>query len=86
MKMKDIFEIETIDDQQFMVCLDSTVLAGMIQLNETAAFIVACLKEETTAEEIAGKMAATYDVSQKEALSGVEQIIAQLRQLNALEG
>ena len=86
MKMKDIFEIETIDDQQFMVCLDSTVLAGMIQLNETAAFIVACLKEETTAEALAGKMAAPYDVSQKEALSGVEQIIAQLRQLNALEG
>jgi len=55
MKIKDIFEIETIDDKQYMICLDSNVLAGMVELNETAAYIVECMKSETTIEEIAKK-------------------------------
>ena len=40
MKIRPIFEVETIDDMQYMVCLDSSVLSGMIQLNETAALII----------------------------------------------
>lgn len=85
MKIKDIFEVEQIEDKQYMVCLDSTVFAGMIELNETAAFIVSCLKEETNIEEISQKMAQVYDVSLEEAHGGVESIIAQLEQMHFLE-
>ena len=28
MKIRPIFEVETIDDMQYMVCLDSSVLSG----------------------------------------------------------
>lgn len=38
MRMRDIFEIEEVDGKIYMVCLDSDVLAGMIELNETAAY------------------------------------------------
>lgn len=85
MKIRPIFEVETIDDMQYMVCLDSSVLAGMIQLNETAALIVGCLKEDTTIEKIAEKMAEVYDVSVEDASVGVEQIIEQLKSINAIE-
>lgn len=85
MKIKDIFEIEVIDGKQFMVCLDSTVLAGMIELNETAAFIVNCLFEETTVDQIADKLVSEYDVEKEAAIEGAEQIINQLRQLGVIE-
>lgn len=85
MKLKNIFEIEKVDDKEFMVCLDSSVFAGMIQLNETAAFIVECLKEETSIEEIAGKMAQIYEVDVEHVTGAVERIVAQLQSINALE-
>lgn len=85
MKIKDIFEIETIDDKQYMICLDSNVLAGMVELNETAAYIVECMKSETTIEEIAKKISNIYDITQEEAVPGVESIIQQLRKINAIE-
>lgn len=68
-----------------MVCLDSSVLSGMIQLNETAALIIECLKEDTTMIKIAEKIAEVYDVSSEDALVGVEQIIEQLESINAIE-
>ena len=85
MKIRPIFEVETIDDMQYMVCLDSSVLSGMIQLNETAALIIECLKEDTTMIKIAEKIAEVYDVSSGDALVGVEQIIEQLKSINAIE-
>lgn len=85
MKIRDIFEMEQIEDKQYMVCLDSTVFAGMIELNETAAFIVSCLKEDTNIEEISRRMTLAYDVSLEEAHGGVEGVISQLEQMHFLE-
>lgn len=85
MKIRSIFEVETIDNMQYMVCLDSSVLAGMIRLNETASLIVECLKEDTTIEKIAEKITTVYDVSFEDAKTGVEQIVEQLKSINAIE-
>lgn len=85
MKIRSIFEVETIDNMQYMVCLDSSVLAGMIRLNETASLIVECLKEDTTIEEIAEKLTTVYDVSFEDAKTGVERIVEQLKSINAIE-
>ena len=85
MKLKDLFAIEEVDDKLYMVCLDSSILIGMIQLNETAGLIVNCLAEETTEEQIADKLASVYEVSIEEALTGVHQIIEQLRSIHAIE-
>lgn len=85
MKIKDVFEIERIDDKQFMVCLDNSIFAGMVELNETADFIVECLKEDISVEEIAKRMSSEYEATVEEVLSGVEQIVNQLRNINAIE-
>ena len=85
MKIKDIFTIEEIDGKVFMVCLDSSVLSGMIELNETAAFIAKCLSEDTTPEEIANKVSEEYDVTPEEALIGVQQMISQFREIRVIE-
>lgn len=85
MRIKNVFAIEIIDQKYFMVCLDSAVLSGMIEMNETAAFIVNCMSEETTIEEIAKKLCATFDVSLDDAICDVEQITAQLKDINAIE-
>ena len=85
MKIRSIFEVETIDNMQYMVCLDSSVLAGMIRLKETASLIVECLKEDTTIEEIAEKLTTVYDVSFEDAKIGVERIVEQLKSINAIE-
>lgn len=85
MKIKNIFSVETIGEEQFMVCLDSDVLSGMVKLNETAAFIVRCLKEDTTIEEIAQKMSLEYEVNVEDAAIGVAQIVEQLKSINAIE-
>lgn len=85
MRIKDIFVVETIDDKKYMVCLDNAVLSGMIKLNETAAFIVDCLKEETTIDEIANKIVSVYEVEKEDAINAVEKVIDQFKKINALD-
>lgn len=83
--MRDIFEIEEVDGKIYMVCLDSDVLAGMIELNETAAYIVEKLMQETTTEEIAKQMCNEYETTFEDALEGINVIVGQLKQVNAIE-
>lgn len=77
--------VETVDQDQFMVCLDSNVFSGMIQLNETAAFIINNLKEETSVDEIVDKMILEYEVDKEQAKMGVESLVQQLYNINALD-
>ena len=85
MKIKDIFEIEKIEDKQFMVCLDSSIFAGMIELNETAAFIINCFKEDSSINDVAKKLSSEYEVTEEEAIIGIEQIVSQLEEIDAIE-
>ncbi len=84
MRIKDVFEVEVIDDKQFMVCLDNSIFAGMIELNETASFIVECLKTDCTVEDIASRIAEEYEATVEEIMPGVKQIVSQLRDINAI--
>ena len=52
MKIKDIFEEELIGSDKVMVSLDNTVLNGIVRANETASYIISCLRNETTEEQI----------------------------------
>jgi len=85
MRMSNIFETEEVDGKVYMVCLDSDVLAGMVELNETAAFIVNNLADDTTEENVAQKMCEEYEISYEEALQGVCAMVDQLKQINAIE-
>ena len=58
---------------------------GVARLNETAGFIVDCLKSETTAEQIADALCAAYEVEPAVAQAHVNEIINKLREIGAIE-
>lgn len=57
---------------------------GFIRCNETSGFIVECLKEETTREEIIEKMSKTYKGDYETFSTNLDGILDQLRSLGAL--
>ena len=65
--------------------MDAEEFSGIVRSNKTAAFIVDCLKEETTTEAIVEKMVAKYDADRETIAADVTEIINTLREINALE-
>ena len=84
MKLKDDFITQTIDDVQFLVPVGGEAFSGVARSNETAAFIVDCLKEETTEEKIVDAMCAKYDAPRETIAADVKEILDVLRGINAL--
>ena len=86
MKLKEGFITHQIEDTQFMVAAGEAAkcFRGLIRSNETAAFIVECLKCETTEEEIVGKLLSEYDVSEETAAKDVHAILKKLQGIGAL--
>lgn len=85
MKLKDDFITQMIDGTQFLVPLCGEAFNGVVRSNETAAFIVDCLKVETTEEKIVDAMCARYDATREEIVADVSGIIETLRSIHALE-
>jgi len=85
MKLKEDFIIQDIDGVQFMVPVGGEAFNGIVRSNETAAFIVDCLKEETTESAIVDAMAARYDAPRETIAADVAEIINTLRGIHALE-
>ena len=59
--------------------------AGIIHSNATAAFIIECLKTETTEDEILEKMLAKYDADKNIMADNVREIIDKLRKIEAVD-
>ena len=85
MKLKENFIIQNIEDTQFLVPVGTEEFQGIVRSNRTAAFIVDCLKEETSEEQIVDRMFASFDAPRKEIADDVKDILATLRSINALE-
>lgn len=85
MKLKSNFITQQIDDTQFLVPVGGEAFSGIIRSNESAAFIVNALKEETTVEKIVDAMAKEYDAPRAVLEADVNAIIEKLRSVNALE-
>ena len=85
MKLKSDFIIQIIEDTQFLVAVGAESFNGIVRSNPTAAFIVNCLKEDTTAEKIVDAMCAKYDAPRETIAADVEEILDTLRGINALE-
>ena len=85
MKLKSDFITQTIEDTQFLVPVGAEAFQGIVRSNKTAAFIVDCLKEDTTEEKIVDAMCAKYDAPRAEIAADVKEIISTLRGINALE-
>lgn len=85
MKIKNIFEEELVGTETVMVSLDSTVLNGIVRTNETASFIISCLKNDITEERIISNVCNRYNVCEDVARQGVSKILVQLRNLDLIE-
>ena len=84
MKLKDNFITHETDGEQIMVAAGGS-FAGMVRSNATAAFIVDCLKNETTETEIIEKMLAKYDGDKNVMAEDIKVIIGKLRKIGAID-
>lgn len=85
MKLNSGFVTHEMGDEQIMVASGSVSFAGLVRSNPSAAFIVDCLKEETTREAIIAKMLEKYDATEDVLSADVDKILAKLRSINALD-
>ena len=84
MRLKNDFITQVIDGVQYLVPVGAEKFSGMLRNNKTAAFIVDCLKEETTEEAVVDAMCAKYDAPRRIIASDVKEILATLRKIHAL--
>ena len=84
MKLKETYITHDSDGEQILLDTSSS-FAGLIRSNKTAAFIVECLKEETTQEKIVEAMFEKYDAPKDVLAKDVSEVIGKLRKVGALD-
>lgn len=85
MKLKDTFVVHESGDEQILV--DRTAsFAGLVRNNETAAFIVNLLREDTTEAAIADAVFERYDAPRAVIEKDVAAVLAKLRSVGAIDG
>lgn len=85
MKLKDEFITQDSDGEQIMVAAGGSAFQGLVRSNSTAAFIINCLKEETTKEAIIEKMTEFYDAPEEVIAADVANVLEQLKTIGAWE-
>ena len=85
MKLKDGFVTHMFDDTQVLIGTEKVSFKGIVNSNRTAAFIVDCLKTDTTESQIVEKMLKKYDVNRAVVEKDVHLIIQKLRGIGALD-
>ncbi len=87
MKLKDGFLNRKLENDNYLIP-DSQIVKnfrGVVRNNETAAFIIDCLREQTTEENIIDAMCEKYDASYEKISEGVRFVLDGLRSIDALE-
>ena len=85
MKLKNGYVTHEMGGEQIMVATGDASFPGLVRSNPTAAFIVDCLKQETTREAIIQAMLDKYEVTEEVVTADVEKILGKLRSINALD-
>lgn len=86
MRLKEGFITQDMDGTQIMVASGKAKFSGLVRSNETAAFIVDCLKQPTTVDGIVDSMMARYDGVSREILErDVLKIVEKLRSIGAID-
>ena len=84
MRLKNTFITHDSEGEQVLIDVTSS-FAGLVRSNKTAAFIVDCLKTDTTKEQIVDAMYEKYDAPKDVLQKDVDAIIDKLRGIGALE-
>lgn len=87
MKLKKGFITHTVEGTQMMVAAGpaAKLFRGMVRSNESAAFVVDCLKENVTEDDIVKRLLDVYEVSEEIARRDVQMIIQKLDSIGAIE-
>ncbi len=85
MKLKDGFITHETEGEMIMVSAGNTQFNGLTRSNRTASFIVNCLKQETTEQQIVAAMLEKYDASEEVIAADVKKILNTLRKIGALD-
>ena len=85
MKLKTNFESEEINGERIFVSTDSKSLNGMIRANQTAGFILDCLRDNISIEDLSKKVSEKFNVDIDIASKGVLRFVNQLKELRLLD-
>ena len=87
MKIKDDFILRKVADSYVVVPVNELTLDfnGIINLNETGAFLFGLLQKGATKEELLEKMLAEYDVTSDVAQKGIDTFLAKVKDADVLE-
>ena len=72
-------------NEMIMVAVGSNAFGGLIRLNKTAAFIVDCLKNETTEDDISTLMSQKYDAPVEVIKADVSKFVLKLKAIGAID-
>ena len=86
MKLNSGFISHSDGDEKLLVSTGATKFSGLVRSNESAAFIISCLENETTVDEIVKKMSEKWDAPADVLKRDAEKIIDQLRSIGAIDG
>lgn len=86
MKLKQGFFTTDFQGKQLLLASGEAAryFQGIVRSNETAAFIVNCLKQDTTEERIVSALLENYEVAPEIAARDTHAIIEKLRGIGAL--
>lgn len=86
MKLKDGFITHESDGEQIMVAVGDAAnqFHGLVRSNQTAGFIIGCLKEETTPDQIVEKVLETFEAPRDVVIKDVQKVIDVLNQIGAI--
>lgn len=87
MKLRNGFITYNAGTEQIMVAAGaaSDVFRGMVRSNETAAFIIDCLGQEITLEELTDKLVARYEAPRDIISRDLLRVLDSLRSIGALD-
>ncbi|MBQ4058459.1 MAG: PqqD family protein [Lachnospiraceae bacterium] len=85
MKLRKGFITHESNGEHITVTAGNTAFNGLVRSNKTAGFIVECLKENVTKEEIIHKMLDKYDACEETITKDVDMILARLQEIGAID-
>lgn len=87
MKIKDDFVMRKMADTTVVVPVGSNAIDfnGMINLNETGAFLFEILQQGATKDELVSKLLDEYDVSREQACKDIDIFVKKLKDADIIE-
>ncbi len=87
MKIKEGYDTYSVDEDHLMLLIsyEPDEFNGILRSNEVAQFVIDCLREETSKEEILEKMIETYEGDPGLMKEDIDMVLDNLRTVGILE-